>query len=100
MRGSQAQQCVSFSPVTPAMHSIFAVQPPFVFCRVGLTPSAFLSCCKCRGAKGRGYFFKYGICAGLTARLIEGTIRIPVEHSIKPISTELRKICTMGHNGF
>lgn len=99
MRGSQEQQCVSFSLVTPVMHSVFTVQPP-VFRRVDLTPSAFLSCCKCRGVKGWGYFFKYGICAELTARLIERTIRIPAEHSIKPISTELRKICTMEHDGF
>lgn len=28
LRGSQAQQCASFSPLTPSMHSIFTVQPP------------------------------------------------------------------------
>lgn len=96
MRGSQAQQRAS--PVTFAMHSIFTVQPPSLFGRADLTPSAFLSCFKCRGAGD--IFFKCGICAKLTARLIEGTIKIPAEHSIKTISTELRKICTMDCNGF
>jgi len=98
MRGSQAQQCASFSPVSSAMYNIFMVLPPSLFGRAVLTPSAFLSCCQCRG--GWGYFFNCGICSGLTARLIEGTVRIPAEHSIKPISTQLRKIYTMDCNGF
>lgn len=32
-------------------HNIFTIQPPSLFGRMGLTPSAFLSCCQCKGAK-------------------------------------------------
>lgn len=44
-------------------------------------------------------FWVWNLC-NLTARLIEGTIRIPAEHSIKPISTELRKKCKMDCKDF
>lgn len=98
MGGSQAQQCASFSPVTSALHNIFTVYPPSLFERIDWTLSAFLSCCKCRGTKDI-IFLVWNLC-NLTARLIEGTLRIPAELFIKPISTELRKICTMDCNVF
>lgn len=98
MRGSQAQQCASFSPL-PLQCTTSLLQNPLLFLEEWVWLP--LHSCHAESVGGaEGIFFKCGICAGLTARLIEGTVRIPAEHSIKPISTELRKICTMGSNGF